>query len=123
MEDKVNNDFNCVRVSYIPIFNDMPDHFDNILTQISYKLGPFNRVRLLEHPKVEHNSNDKDTIGFLELKDKSRHNELIFMLDVYMFHGRRLKAIHAYFHFNDLRRYISCEISCKHCNCYTDEFE
>ena len=126
MDSQLNNSqTNCVRVQHIVKDVGMGEkvarHFDNILDQVSTRVGQFAHVLILKNAKP-HQPNEKDTIGFLQLKDQSRHRELAFLLKDYCFHGKYLDVQLASFNFPSIDDdYLIRPVNCRYCNYYLED--
>ena len=117
-----NGQLNCVRVQHIVKHvgygEKVARHFDNVLEQISTRVGPFTYVTIFKTAKVD-KPDERDTIGFIQLKNPHNHRELAFMLKEYCFHGKCLDAQLASFEFQSIDdEYKPRPVDCRHCNYY-----
>ena len=125
--EQSNVEENCVRVQHIVkdvgTGEKLARHFDNILEQISSRVGQFSYVYIFKEAKEAQN-NERDTIGFLQLKDFSKHRDLAFLLKDYCFHGKCLDTQLAYFRFGSIDDdYVFRPVDCRHCNYYLVDLE
>ena len=127
--DEQSNDgsVNCVRVQHISknvgAGEKVARHFDNILNQISKRVGPYAYVSIFKSAKLKQ-PNESDTIGFIQLKNPDKHRELAFLLKEYSFHGKCLDTQLAYFEFHGIDDdYMPRPVDCRHCNYYSEDLK
>jgi hypothetical protein len=115
---------NCIKVSHLLKFNNVGRHLDNILIQISKRVGPIARVMIFQHGKKQPDPSDNDTVGFIQLQDHTKHMELAYLLNNYNFHGKSLKAKLANFRFDNIDdNYYPREVECPQCANYTNHLQ
>ena len=66
----------CVAIEWFAKFDQCQRHFDIIIRQLQKRVGPVNRVHIIEKPTKPMAINNRCTFAYIELKDATKHEDL-----------------------------------------------
>jgi hypothetical protein len=113
---------NCVKVSHILKIDNVNRHVDTILHQIIKRVGNIKRCIIFQHARTPPNTQDQDTVGFIQLVNENKLAELAYMVNNYDFHGKYLKAQLVQFRFDSMdEEYLPKTTKCGQCEAYTQQ--
>ena len=114
----------CVAIEWFTKFYQCQRHLDIIIRQLERRVGPFNRVHIIDKPTKTMAINNGCTFAYIELKDTAKHEELITLIDQYRFHGHSWSATHSKFYFTGMDEcYWPRPTSCNECAAYSQALE
>jgi hypothetical protein len=112
------NDLPCVRVANIPMIANLQRHIDNVLMHLEDKIGTVKRVCIFRFGR-DNTFLNNHTIGFIQLTDPNKHNELCFYLNATKFHDVQLEARlfkYSFIYMDDM--YHPTGTECAECNTF-----
>ena len=106
-----------VRIKRLVIIPKLDKHVDRLFAQIIDRIGTIEKIEIKAPPR----QSDLDTVCYVSLVDRSKHATLIYLLNNYVFHGRKLIVTPAAYTIRTLSSsYTLDPIHCNNCEQYAD---